>query len=57
MNGSPARKRRSSRPNTDIDDGAFGARHAPCYQAGDPVEVWYDPEKPVRATLKPGGAG
>jgi hypothetical protein len=32
-------------------------RIAACYQAGDPVEVWYDPKKPVRATLKPGGAG
>ena len=21
------------------------------------MEVWYDPKKPVRATLRPGGAG
>jgi uncharacterized protein involved in copper resistance len=32
-------------------------RIAACYQAGHPVEVWYDPKKPARATLKPGGAG
>ncbi|HKA01045.1 MAG TPA: DUF3592 domain-containing protein [Candidatus Solibacter sp.] len=32
-------------------------RIAATYQAGDPVEVWYDPTKPARATLKPGGAG
>jgi hypothetical protein len=32
-------------------------RIAATYQAGDPVEVWYDPAKPARATLKPGGAG
>ena len=27
------------------------------YPMGAPVEVWYDPEKPGRSTLKPGGAG
>ena len=27
------------------------------YQAGDAVDVWYDPGKPSRATLRPGGAG
>ena len=32
-------------------------RIAACYQAGHPVEVWYDPKKPARPTLKPGGAG
>ena len=30
---------------------------AASYRAGDPVEVWYDPKKHTRATLKPGGAG
>lgn len=27
------------------------------YQFKDPVNVWYDPQQPTRATLKPGGAG
>jgi hypothetical protein len=30
-------------------------RIAASYQARDSVEVWYDPKKPTRATLKPGG--
>jgi hypothetical protein len=32
-------------------------RIAAAYRVGDPVEVWYDPDKHTRATLKPGGAG
>jgi hypothetical protein len=32
-------------------------RVAASYQAGNPVDVWYDPKMPKRATLKPGGAG
>jgi len=31
----------------------FAARYTP----GATVDVWYDPAKPIRATLKPGGAG
>jgi hypothetical protein len=32
-------------------------RMAARYPVGDSVEVRYDPKKPTRATLKPGGAG
>jgi hypothetical protein len=32
-------------------------RIAAGYRPGDPVDVWYDPAKPDRAALKPGGAG
>jgi hypothetical protein len=31
-------------------------RVAASYKVGDTVEVWYDPNKPTRATLQPGGA-
>ncbi len=30
---------------------------AASYQVGGPIDVWYDPKKPIRATLKPGGTG
>lgn len=32
-------------------------RIAAWYDGRDPLSVWYDPSKPERATLKPGGAG
>jgi Protein of unknown function (DUF3592) len=32
-------------------------RIAATYVAGDPVDVWHDPNRPTRAALKPGGAG
>lgn len=30
---------------------------AASYVVGEPVDVWHDPNKTTRATLKPGGAG